>query len=145
MKKQMERIIFFLFTLSVVMYGCKKEEGLKTVITGTNLSSPKPGTLVGTFTATGGINTTGTHVMIVKPISADSIHCNWTMTAREGTFVMIQDCSRSNMTGNWYIQSGTGAYAFLNGKGTLTMMFPPNVPAGILGIETNTGTVWFHP
>ena len=145
MKSQFKKIIPFLLASLVVMHGCKKEDGLRTVITGTNLSSPKPGTLVGTFTATGGINTTGTHVMIVQPISADSIHCNWTMTAREGTFVMIQDCSRGDMTGKWYIQSGTGAYAFLSGKGSLIMKFPPNVPAGVLSMEINTGTVWYHP
>ena len=82
--------------------------------------------------------------MIVQPVSTDSIHCTWTMTAREGTFIMLQDCSLTTMTGSWQIISGTGRYTALRGNGTLTMMFPPNVPPGVLGIETNTGTVWLH-
>ncbi len=129
----------------IILMGCKKHDGAATNITGTNLASPKPGILTGTFTATGGINTAGTHVMVVQPVTADSIHCTWTMTAPEGTFTMIQDCSLSNMTGRWHITGGSGTYSFLRGSGHLIMLFPPDVPPGALSMEINKGVVWLHP
>ena len=140
------KLILLLFGVSFISFlGCKKDnDGVATTITGTNLNSPKPGTLTGTFTVTGAFKTSGTHVMVVQPVGKDSIHCTWTMTAKEGTFIMIQNCSLTDMTGSWYILSGTGRYEDMRGKGTLIMMFPPNVPPGVLSTETNTGTVWLH-
>lgn len=140
------KLMLLLFGVSfITLTSCKKNDvGVPTTIIGTNLSSPKTGTLTGTFVATGGLNTSGTHVMVVEPVGTDSIHCTWTMTAQQGTFVMLQQCSFTTMTGAWQIISGTGRYTSLRGRGTLTMMFPPDVPAGVLGIETNTGIVWLH-
>jgi hypothetical protein len=79
--------------------------------------------------------------MSVNPVG-DSAHCTQTMTTPQGSFTMHQDCSSTNMTGRWFITSGTGHYAHLQGKGTLTMKFPPDVPAGVLGIDTLTGIFW---
>ena len=142
---KLQLMLLLLGVSFISLTSCKKKDsGVPATITGTNLNSPKPGTLTGTFIATGGLNTSGTHVMLVQPVGTDSLHCTWTMTAREGTFVMLQDCSLTTMTGSWHIISGTGHYTALRGNGTLIMMFPPNVPPGVLGIETNTGTVWLH-
>lgn len=142
------KLTLLLFGASFLwMMGCKKHEGVATTIIGTNLEAPKPGTLTGTFTATGGLNTSGTHVMVVEPLGTDSIHCTWTMTAPDGTFIMLQDCEKPpKMSGSWHITGGTGRYVGLRGNGTLTMMFPPDpgVPPGAIGVETNTGVVWWR-
>jgi hypothetical protein len=148
MKMQLKLMLFLLGGSFMFLMGCKKDEGRATTITGTNLAVLKPGTLTGTFTATGGLNTSGTHVMVIQPVGTDSIHCTWTMTTPEGTFIMLQDCLKPpGMSGRWQIISGTGHYAALRGNGTLTMMFAPDpsVPPGALSIETNTGVVWLHP
>lgn len=140
------KLLLLLFGVSFIsLTGCKKNnDGVATTITGTNLNSPKPGTLTGTFTVTGGFNTSGTHVMNIQKVGKDSIHCTWTMTAPNGTFIMIQDCSLTTMTGIWHILSGAGRYEDLRGNGTLIMKFPPDVPAGVISTETNTGIVWLH-
>jgi hypothetical protein len=146
--KQFKLMLALLGVSFTFLMGCKKDEGRSTTITGINLAILKPGTLTGTFTATGGLNTSGTHVMVIQPVGTDSIHCTWTMTARDGTFTMIQDCLKPpGMSGRWSIISGTGHYTFLRGNGTLTMMFAPDpsVPSGALSVETNTGVVWLHP
>jgi hypothetical protein len=152
MKEKLKLMMLLFGVSTIILIGCKKhdkEDGIATTITGTNLAVLKQGIITGTFTATGGINTSGTHIMVVQPVGSDSIHCTWTMTAPEGNFTMIQDCSLINMTGSWHINSGTGTgrYAGLRGNGSLTMNFPPNpiVPPGALGVEINTGVVWLNP
>jgi hypothetical protein len=107
----------------------------------THLALVKPIVLTGTFISTGEVNTAGTSLMDVTR-AGDSAHCTQTMTTPEGGFTMHQDCSTMNMTGSWHIISGTGRYAHAWGNGTLTMKFPPNVPTGVLGIDTITGE--FH-
>ena len=122
--------------------GCKKHEADKTVtIVTTWTTFVKPIVLTGTFTTTGELSISGTGIMDVQ-LAGDSAHCTETLTNNEGSFSMHQDCSNTNMSGRWYITGGTGRYAHLQGKGTLTMMMPPNVPAGVLGIDTLTGVVW---
>jgi hypothetical protein len=51
-------------------------------------------------------------------------------------------CSFTNNTGKWNIVSATGLYRFLRGGGSLLMTFPPDVPTGVLSIETMTGKVF---
>lgn len=139
---QFKLTLFLLGVTFISLLGCNKHEDNEPItITVTHLVLEKPIYLTGTFVSTGSIHTSGTSLMIVNPIG-DSAHCTQTMTTTEGSFTMHQDCSSINMTGSWYITSGTGHYAHLQGKGTLTMMFPPNVPTGILGIDTLTGIVW---
>ena len=130
------KLMFILFGVSFIfLVGCNKHHGVATTITGTNLSELKPGTLTGTFIATGGLNTSGTYVMVVQPVGADSAHCTWTLTAPEGTFILLQDCSLPTLTGSWHIISGTGHYEDLRGDGSITMMFPPNVPPEFLALK----------
>jgi hypothetical protein len=126
--------------------GCNKhQEPVDTTITETFTTKTinKDGTLTwtGTFTATGGLKTSGTDVMNTR-LTTDSSFCIVVLTAPNGTFTTHQNCSRPNMTGHWDIVSGTGIYMFLHGSGPLTMMFPPNVPIGVQVIETETGEIF---
>ena len=142
---QLKLTLLLLGVSFIFLMGCKKHDhGEAVTITVTHLAVVKPIVLTGTFISTGEINTSGTSLMDVTP-AGDSAHCTQTMTTPEGSFTMHQDCSGTNMTGSWYITSGTGHYAHLRGNGTLTMMFPPNVPTGVQGIDTLTGIVWLHP
>ena len=139
---QLKFTLLLLGVSFIFLTGCKKHEGDQTVtFTVTHTTFVKPIVLSGTFISTGKINTSGTSLMDVKPVG-DSAHCTQTMTTPEGSFTMHQDCSGPNLSGSWYITSGTGRYAHLQGKGTLTMKMPPNVPTGVLGIDTLTGIVW---
>jgi len=144
MKKQLNLMLLLLGVSFLVLKGCRKEDGLSTTIQLTSLASPKPGVETGTFIATGGLSTSGTFVMVIESVGSDSIHCTTTNTAPEGSFVTILDCSIITNKGKWYVDSGSGAYKFLKGKGSLFMLFPPDVPPGVLGTETQTGVVWYH-
>lgn len=142
MKMQLKLMLLLLGVSFISFVGCKKHDGDHAVtITVTHTTFVKPIVLTGTFVSTGEINVSGTSLMDVHA-AGDSAHCTQTMTTKEGSFTMHQDCSSMNMSGSWYIISGTGRYTHLQGKGTLTMMFPPNVPTGVLGIDTLTGEVW---
>jgi hypothetical protein len=146
MKMKLKLMLLLLGVSFIALMGCKKHEGSAITIVGTNLASPKPGTITGTFTATGAFNTSGTSLMIVVPVGTDSIHCTWTATAPEGTFTIGMDCEKPpKMLGVWKVTSGTGRYRHLQGSGSLVMMFPPDVPPGVLTTETMTGVVWLHP
>lgn len=138
------KLTLLLFGVSIIFFmGCRKDPGRAVTIVGTNLNSPKPGTLTGTFTATGAFNTSGTAVMVVVPVGLDSIHCTYAMTARNGTFNIAMDCEKPpKMTGVWKVINGTGRYNHLQGNGSLIMMFPPDIPAGAISTETMTGVVW---
>ena len=126
--------------------GCKKDHDCDDVIiTETFISKTlnKDGTVTftGTFTANGGLKTSGTDVMNTR-LTPDSSFCIVLLTAPNGTFTTHQNCSRPNMTGHWDIVSGTGRYKFFHGSGPLVMKFPPHVPAGVLLIEKETGEIW---
>jgi hypothetical protein len=56
-------------------------------------------------------------------------HCVVTLVASGGTIIIDQECqfNTSPPKGRWEIVGGTGAYANLNGNGSLTM--PPNTEA----------------
>src|SRR5438552_951530 len=145
MKKQLYLILLLLGVALLSIMGCKKHHISPVTIIGTNTASPKPGELTGTFTATGAFNTSGTADMIVVPVGTDSIHCTYTMTAPDGTFILALDCEKPPMmSGHWQVTGGTGRYEDLRGTGPLTMAFPPDVPAGVLSTETLTGLAWFN-
>ena len=145
MKSKLQ-VVLLLFSASFIfLLGCRKHDGRAVTIVGTNLASPKPGTLTGTFTASGAFNSSGTAVMVVIPNGEDSIHCTYTMTASDGTFEIAMDCEKPPMmTGDWKITGGTGHYVHLQGSGTLIMKFPPDIPSGALSTETMTGVAWLH-
>jgi hypothetical protein len=56
-------------------------------------------------------------------------HCVVVLVTPEGTITIHQECvfATNPPQGRWEIVSGTGAYANLQGNGTLTM--PPNTEA----------------
>ncbi len=99
-------------------------------ITGTYDFSTFPNVL-GTFTTTGALTISGVAMMHLdcpaNPIRPDGTrcHCVVTLIASDGTGTIIihQECefATSPSKGRWEIVSGTGAYANLNGNGSLLM------------------------
>ena len=88
--------------------------------------------LSGTFTTTGALTISGPATMHIDPIVPGVVaHCVVTLIPSDnsGTIVIDQEChfATSPPAGRWEIVSGTGAYANLNGNGSLTM--PPNTEA----------------
>lgn len=139
--------ILLLMGASFSMFtGCKKDHepvdiNFAETFTTKTVNKDATVTFTGTFAATGGLTTSGTDVMNTT-LTTDSSFCIVVLTAHNGTFTTHQNCSRLNMTGHWDIVSGTGIYKFLHGSGSLTMMFPPDVPIGVQVIETETGEIW---
>jgi hypothetical protein len=88
----------------------------------------------GTFTTSGALTISGTSTMAVA-LNFDGIraHCVVTLTPSNGlgTIIIDQQCQFATSMpapyptgqgkGRWEIVSGTGAYANLNGNGSLTM------------------------
>jgi len=87
--------------------------------------------LSGNFTTTGALTISGTAFMHVdlNPFNGIRAHCVVTLTASNGTIIIDQQCqfASSPPKGRWEIVGSTGAYANLNGHGSLTM--PPNTEA----------------
>ena len=91
----------------------------------------------GTFTTSGALTISGAATMHLdcpaNPIRPDGTicHCVVRLIASDnsGTIVIHQECqfATSPAKGRWEIVSGTGAYANLNGNGSLTM--PPDTEA----------------
>ena len=84
----------------------------------------------GTFTTTGALTISGSATMSVGlNFNGTIAHCVVTLIAPNGTIIIDQECqfATSPPKGRWEIVSGTGAYANLNGNGSLTM--PPNTEA----------------
>src|SRR5947209_5597546 len=88
--------------------------------------------VTGTFTTSGALSISGSSTMAVG-LNYDGIraHCVVTLIPSNGsgTIVIDQECqfASSPPKGRWEIVGGTGAYANLNGNGSLTM--PPNTEA----------------
>ena len=95
--------------------------------------------LSGTFTTSGALTISGVSFMHVdlNPFNGVRAHCVVTLTASNGTIIIDQQCqfATSPPKGRWEIESGTGAYANLNGNGSLTM--PPDT-------EAMTGFIYPH-
>ena len=91
--------------------------------------------VTGTFTTTGALTISGTSTMHVElnPFNGIRAHCVVTLTPSDGsgTIIIDQQCQFATSMpapypngqgkGRWEIVSGTGAYANLNGNGSLTM------------------------
>jgi hypothetical protein len=121
-------------------------------------SFTSPTTTAGPFTATGGLNVSGTDAMDVmmtdtKNPLVKKLHCKTVLTTAEGTFTIHMHChmiiAKTGMTaggpGRWVIAGGTGAYGNLRGEGILSMdiIFPTAaLPAG-KAWETQIGFVVF--
>ena len=93
--------------------------------------------VTGTFTTSGALTISGDTTMHVD-LNADGIraHCVVTLIAPDGIIIIHQQCQFATVPpkGRWEIVSGTGAYANLNGNGSLTM--PPPL------IEAMTGVIY---
>ena len=86
--------------------------------------------VTGTFITTGALTISGDTTMHIEPNeNGTRAHCVVTLIAPNGTIIIHQQCqfATSPPRGRWEIVSGTGAYANLNGNGSLTM--PPSTEA----------------
>jgi hypothetical protein len=86
---------------------------------------------VGTFTTSGALTISGTATMHVDVNRNGTIaHCVVTlMPSTGGSIIIHQECQFATsypFKGRWEIVGGTGAYANLNGNGSLTMPDPPD-------------------
>ena len=80
--------------------------------------------VTGTFTTTGALIISGVSTMLIGPNFNGTIaHCVVTLFAPLGNIIIDQECqfATNPPKGRWEIVSGTGAYANLNGNGSLTM------------------------
>src|SRR5438046_9190943 len=86
--------------------------------------------VTGTFTTSGALTIAGPATMHVDlNYNGTRAHCVVTLIAPLGNITIDQECQFATRppSGRWEIVSGTGAYANLNGNGSLTM--PPNTEA----------------
>src|SRR5881394_1584287 len=86
--------------------------------------------VTGTFTTTGALTISGPATMHVDlNFNGTTAHCVVTLIAPLGNIIIDQECQFATRppSGRWEIVSGTGAYANLNGNGSLTM--PPDSEA----------------
>ncbi len=95
---------------------------------------------VGSFTTSGALTISGPATMHVEVNRTGTIaHCVVTLTASDGsgTIIIHQQCqfATSPSKGRWEIVGGTGAYANLNGNGSLLMPDPPDT-------ENMTGVIY---
>ena len=90
----------------------------------------------GTFITTGALTISGPATMHVdlNPFNGIRAHCVVTLIASNGTIIIDQQCqfASSPPKGRWEIVGGTGAYANLNGHGSLTM--PPPLVEAMTGV-----------
>src|SRR5207249_9375573 len=95
--------------------------------------------VTGTFTTSGALTISGASAMNVGlNFNGVRAHCVVTLLrSTGGTIIIDQQCqfATSPPKGRWEIVSGTGAYANLNGNGSLTM--PPFT-------EAMTGVIYLH-
>ena len=89
----------------------------------------------GNFTTSGALTISGPATMHLDcNANFTRCHCVVTLIASDGsgTIIIHQQCEFATpypYRGRWEIVSGTGAYANLNGNGSLTMPDPPNTEA----------------
>src|SRR5437867_1686468 len=86
--------------------------------------------VTGTFTTSGALTISGPSTMHVDlNYNGTTAHCVVTLIAPDGNIIIHQQCqfATSPPRGRWEIVGGTGAYANLNGNGSLTM--PPDSEA----------------
>ena len=106
------------------------------------------GPFTGTWSASGGINDSGT---LAEPsvnfVGNGQLHIVREVTGSRGTFTLRIDSSLSGIEpdgsadfiGHWVVIAGTGGYATLHGQGTRTAVVAPNDVV----TETLTGRVHF--
>src|SRR5256886_5293555 len=91
--------------------------------------------VTGTFTTSGALTISGPATMHVDlNYNGTRAHCVVTLIAPLGNIIIDQECQFATRppSGRWEIVSGTGAYANLNGNGSLTM--PPPLVEAMTGV-----------
>jgi hypothetical protein len=143
MQKQVLSMLVLVAVSFTLLSGCQKEDmPKKTDSTFTLTFKDYPTELSGTgfFTSTGDPSTAGTFTMDFELVGMDSLHCSQTLTVPTvGTITIISDCSMTTNTGVWYVTEGTGAYANLEGEGSLIMSPPTETSPEV---EALYGKTW---
>jgi hypothetical protein len=113
----------------------------------------RPGTIIGTWHATGAISDSGTYSELFRldGTGTVTIHTEKTLTSATGSIVLdangiVEPISRTEVTfraGAWEIH-GTGAYATLHGHGTPAAEGTANLATGVVH-TLNTGSAHFDP
>ena len=140
MQKQFKLMLLFTLGSFILLTGFKKDNLVSSSKARNTKASPVTITAVfnfstfpdvlGTFTASGALNISGSAEMVVgfnnNQVRA---HCVVILTAPNGTITIHQECvfATNPPRGRWEIVSGTGAYANLKGNGSLLM--PPDTEA----------------
>ena len=102
--------------------------------------------VTGTFTTTGALTISGTSTIHIEPNPGNGIraHCVVTLVPSNGlgTIIIDQQCQFATSMpapyptgqgkGRWEIVGGTGAYANLNGNGSLTMPGNEEAMTGVI-------------
>ena len=141
MRKNLKLLPILLAVSFVAFSGCNKHDFIcktSTNFTLTLTDEPKTGTFTGYFVASGDPTVSGTFTMEVNQ-NGDSLHCSQTLVVPDiGSTTIVSNCSLTDMTGEWFITNGTGAYSNLHGEGSLLMSFPADSPS----IEALYGETW---
>jgi len=127
----MKKIFFFALASLIIFMGCKKSDGLVSPSAQSAggdkalqaNSKPTAVTFIltkGSLTITGAIEASGTYTMIPVVQTGHAFHCTNNLVTPQGTITALTNCY-DNSIGTWRIVSGTGAYANLQGNGTLVM------------------------
>ena len=97
------------------------------------------GPFTGTWSASGGINDSGTLTESTDfRVGHHQLHVVRVMTGSKGTITMVIDVSLTRGIGPWAVIAGTGAYAQLHGQGTDVGVIVDGAVT-----ETLTGSVHF--
>ncbi|MEO6000195.1 MAG: hypothetical protein ABIN89_25380 [Chitinophagaceae bacterium] len=139
MKSQLKLMSFVIVATIIIYAGCKKEQSAPVSMNFTYSGQKAPGSFIGTFSATGGIKTSGTNLMTVQTVG-EEFNCVYTLTPDDGgSIVLYSHCKMATNTGTWRILNGTGSYSNLGGNGSLIMTYPG---AGVVVREVLEGTVF---
>ena len=143
MLKQVLSSMMLLTVSCTILSGCTKEDVPKitdTTFTLTFKDYPTELSGTGFFTATGDPSTAGNFTMDFQLVGKDSLHCSQTLTVPTvGSITIISDCSMTTNTGSWYVTESTGAYANLEGSGSLIMSPPTETSPEV---EALYGKTW---
>jgi hypothetical protein len=143
MKPKLKSMLFLMGASFIIFTGCQKSDSfiepsaLVTADAQLLQSNSKPAEVTfiltrGALTITGAVEASGTYTMNPVIQTGRAYHCTNNLVTSGGTITALTNCY-DNSTGTWRIVSGTGAYANLQGNGTL-VMYP--------GGETWTGKIF---
>ena len=132
MKMKFKSMPLLIAVVFATLAGCQKNESLvssdvKSAPDEQTLQSnksPKPVNIVlarGVFTASGGIEASGSYIMSPVVQRGNSFECTNIFVTEVGTITAVSYCQMGSWKGAWRIVSGSGVYENIEGNGTLVM------------------------